>query len=77
MDTLEGPPLRFTLSGYDSQNWVFKPEWLGPTVAESCEAGTREIFVEVGIATGKPVRQSLRLDDYFNSDEIARLTKNS
>src|SRR5262249_52327482 len=71
---IEGPSLPFKMEGHHSQNWEFGPDWLNTTLRESIKGGTREMEIEIGMATGKSVKQAVKIDDYFNADEIAHLT---
>jgi hypothetical protein len=74
-DHIEGPPIPFTIDGYHSQNWSFSPESTRLSLIESIRGETREIVVEVKMATGRSVQEMIKIGDRFNSDEIAYLSR--
>jgi 16S rRNA A1518/A1519 N6-dimethyltransferase RsmA/KsgA/DIM1 with predicted DNA glycosylase/AP lyase activity len=59
--------LPFTLNGYHSQNWIFRPEVVESAVADSHDSEIHEIIIEIGMATGKSARKTVRLDNNFMS----------
>lgn len=63
---IAGPRLPFTLNGRHSQDWIFDDGWVQRMKKE---ARTKKILIEVRLATGKSVYQTMHLSLFDIGDD--------